>query len=1064
MIERYVIEQVLERTDIVQLISKYVDLAKKGSRYFACCPFHQEKTPSFAVFPNSGKYKCFGCLKGGNAISFLMEHKRMTYPEAIKSLAKDCGVEIHEKELNPQEEQKYQIRQAMWAANSRLQKLYVRELGKCQEAKAYAYGRWGEEFCKQMEIGYCPKGAKLVAEASISDTLAEQMHLRNRAGYDFFFDRIVIPIKDWQGRIIGFTARAMNFIKGKNAKYLNSEASEIYDKSKSVFGIDMAWREASKKRTLYLVEGAPDCLKMQSLGILNTVAPLGTAWTADHFRIMRRVADKLCFIPDADPPNEDEEFGPGIKAVMKSGEDAVKEGFMVSVKQIPVGSEKQDPDSYFKKKQDFQALEEQDYILWLADLLFYDNMTSAQQGEVIGRIAMLMTYIEDESTISIYIANLAKIVGKVSLWKKALETSRNKRAEEEATAKAEKGSDLYKEFGFSVEKDKRGNEIYYYSISEQGGIYVWSNFVMRPLFHIKDTTNAKRLYEIRNVFGKQELVELKQEDLVSLQKFMVRIESLGNFVWKATQRELNKLKQYLYEKTETAMEIKQLGWQRQGFFAFGNGIFDGEKFIKVDEQGIVRMKDENYYLPANSNIYRNETKLFQFERKFVHLGLSTITLREYTDQIFRVFGDNGRVGFIFLLATLFRDVAKSANGSFPILNFFGQISSGKSALGHSLMAFFIIDNRPANMLNSTIPALSESVAQVANALVQFDEFKNDLDTSKIEFLKGLWDGTGRTRMNMDMDKKKETTSVDSGIILTGQQMPTADIAVFSRLIFLTFDRSEFTVEEKDEYKKLEMMRAQGMTHLTMQLLKNRRKVEEEYKNYYDLTSKDVNKMVRDLPIEERIIGNWVIPLAMLRCLENDIDTSLTYKQMLEICVNGIKYQGAQCKQNNELAAFWNMVTFLVSEGELIEGGDYRIEYQHRLKTDKVDSNWLVARRVLYIQKTRIFMLYKKYAKNIGENVLPEGSLKHYLENSNEYFGEKVIKYKVYHRGIVVMKKVDGMQMEAATTQRSYCFNYDQLSETFKINLTKAAYDDMNLEDIDDDNDIQRKLNFEKANT
>jgi len=180
-------------------------------------------------------------------------------------------------------------------------------------------------------------------------------------------------------------------------------------------------------------------------------------------------------------------------------------------------------------------------------------------------------------------------------------------------------------------------------------------------------------------------------------------------------------------------------------------------------------------------------------------------------------------------------------------------------------------------------------------------------------------------------------------------------------------------------------------------------------------------------------------------------------------VNGIKYQGAQCKQNNELAAFWNMVTFLVSEGELIEGGDYRIEYQHRLKTDKVDSNWLVARRGLYIQKTRIFMLYKKYAKNIGENVLPEGSLKHYLENSNEYFGEKVIKYKVYHRGIVVMKKVDGMQMEAATTQRSYCFNYDQLSETFKINLTKAAYDDMNLEDIDDDNDIQRKLDFEKAN-
>lgn len=198
---------------------------------------------------------------------------------------------------------------------------------------------------------------------------------------------------------------------------------------------------------------------------------------------------------------------------------------------------------------------------------------------------------------------------------------------------------------------------------------------------------------------------------------------------------------------------------------------------------------------------------------------------------------------------------------------------------------------------------------------------------------------------------------------------------------------------------------------------------------------------------------------MLRCLENDIDTSLTYKQMLDICVRGIKYQGAQCKQNNELAAFWNMVAFLVSEGELLDGGDFRIEYQHRLKTDKVDSNWLVARRVLYIQKTRIFMLYKKYAKNIGENALPEGSLKHYLENSREFLGEKVIKYRVFHRGIAVTQRIDGQQKEAATTQRSYCFNYDDLSDMYKINLTKAAYDDKSLEDIDDDNDVQKNIDF-----
>ena len=202
---------------------------------------------------------------------------------------------------------------------------------------------------------------------------------------------------------------------------------------------------------------------------------------------------------------------------------------------------------------------------------------------------------------------------------------------------------------------------------------------------------------------------------------------------------------------------------------------------------------------------------------------------------------------------------------------------------------------------------------------------------------------------------------------------------------------------------------------------------------------DVSAVLSDLVIEDRILLNWVAPLAVFHCLEAYLDTSLSYKQMLEICVEGIKFQNAQCKQNNELAAFWNMVQYLMSEGEIIEGGDFRIEYLRHLKTNIANVQWSESRPVLYIQKTRLFMLYKKNGKAVGDTLLPEGSLKYYLEHCREYLGEKQgIRYKVYHHGIVQYQKVGDVTKEVSTVQRSYCFDYNMLAESFNINLERAS--------------------------
>ena len=1055
MIKQQDIEKVLDACNIYEIVNSEVPLKTAGgARYKACCPFHTEKTPSFTVFKDKGTYKCFGCGEYGNSVDFLMKYKGLSFPEAIKELADKYGIKIEERPLTAKEMEEQKLREAMYIANGFMAKEYHQQLLANKGAQAYAYKRWGKEYCAEMCIGYCPLNAHLVDKVGISPEIAEKLHLKNKGGFDFLGGRITIPIRDRMNRIIGFTARLFDDfqINGSSpGKYMNSTESLIYEKSKSLFGINFGWREGLKQGKFYLVEGAPDCMRLQIIGILNTLAPLGTAWTDEQFLKMKSAVKHLCFVPDADPPKEGEKFGPGTIAVMKSGEAAMRLGFEVSVKQIPIEDKKQDPDTYFTDKNKFASVDEVDFVLWLADLLFEVGMNTAQHGNIVARLSSLLALIENDTTVEMYIGQLTRYIGNRSLWKKEVDKQRKMAVEEEEKAKIAKDEALYKKYGFNMVEGK-----YYYSISENGSFYEWSNFTMNALVHVIDGFFSSRVFELVNASGVKNLIEMKPEDLVSLAKFKQKVESLGNYIWKASEKELTKLKEFLFFKTETANRITQLGWQRQGFYAFGNGIFYDGTFHNVDEYGLVHLKGKgSFFLPALSKIYIDDYKLFQFERRFIHTDESNIKLRQFTDQLFLVYGDNGRIGFLFYLATLFRDVVTRSTRSFPILNLFGPKGSGKSELGHTLMAFFISNNIPPNIQNSTLPALNDTVASVANALVHLDEYKNNLDINKHEFLKGLWDGTGRTRINLD-DKKKETTSVDSGIILSGQEMPTADIALFSRLIFLSFSKSSFSEEEKKKYLELRKMRSNGLTHLTLEILKLRKTVEDDFPVLYEKTMMEVNAKFeeKEKVIEDRILMNWVSPLAVFRCLESYLDTELSFKQMMKLCVEGIEFQNAQCRQNNELANFWNMVQYLVSEGEIIEGGDYRIVYLHRLKTNSTDQTWKEEKPILYIQKTRLFMLYKKHGKAVGDTLLPEASLKYYLEHSREYYGEKNgIRYTVYHHGVIQLQKGGTPGAEASVVQRSYCFDYNVLVEKYNINLERAP------EDVED---TARKEDYDAA--
>lgn len=1054
MIDEKTIGQIIDRADIVDVISSYVpDLKQKGHNYQACCPFHGEKTPSFIVSPAKGSWHCFGCGKGGNVVGFIMEQENLNYPEALRVLAKKYGIQIEEKELTPQQEQARMKRESMFIINQKCAEHFRANILLPQNKSAldYAINRWGEKYVEEMGIGYAPKSwddlCTFADKNALSIDLMKELGLvrsKDKGGlYDFYRERIMIPIRDRYRRVIGFTARAMGDDK-ETAKYLNSTESDIYQKKDSIFGIDIAIKQAVKEDKFYLVEGAPDAMQLQRIRKYNSVAPLGGDWTPTQFEQLKKYATKVCFLPDADPAKTErgEKLGAGTRNAMRNGLLAMKAGLAVSIKEIPLGEAgaKQDPDTYCTSIQKFDELAEKDFVTWYARYIFEDAGTTEDRSNAINEICEMIVMVADEVKETMYMRELQTYYSDKTLWRTALNRAKKIAKSKQVIADSKKiDRDLLRKYGFYEDHNA------YYALKEGGDESKWSNFIMLPMFHIKDSLLPKRLYRIRNQNKQEEIIEMKQEDLVSLSKFKQRVEGLGNYIWLATEKELTKLKMFLYEQTETAIEVTQLGWQRQGFFAFGNGCFDTE-WHPADEYGIVRLQNGNFYLPGCSTIYKDDIKLFQFERKFIHTNFSNVSLRTYSEQLIKVFGDNAKVGIAFLIASLFRDIIVGQTKSFPIMNLFGPKGSGKSELGHSLMSFFIIKNTPPNIQNATIAALGDAVAQCSNALVHIDEYKNSIDLDKREFLKGLWDGTGRSRMNMDRDKKREITSVDCGVILSGQEMPTIDIALFSRLIYLTFMRTEFTAAEKKAFDECKAMRDMGLSHLTLQLLRHRAKMEADFSANYRQCMTDLNEKLAGETIEDRIQRNWVIPLAAYRTLEAVIDLPFSYRELLKISVEGIIRQNKECKSNNELANFWNVVSYLHQDGEIFIESDFRIDYLKKFKSNKLkELEWQQPRPVLRLRKDRIFPLYKKFSKQVGDASLPLESLKFYLENSQEYLGiNQSVRFKIIQRGVEVTREEGEGQnkvfKKTSATAQALCFDYQMLEETFGINLNVETTD------------------------
>lgn len=377
MIPQDTVTKILDSAQIVDVVSDFVSLKRRGANFIACCPFHNEKTPSFYVSPSKGIYKCFGCGKSGTAVGFVMEHENMTYVEALKYLARKYGIEVKEKEETPEEIAARQRSESLLLVLDYAEQFFQKSLD-TPEGKSigYAYFRsrgLEDATIRKYGLGWAPKAGNALAIEALSKGYKEEfltttgVCIKRHDGSlcDKFYDRVIFPIHSVSGRVLGFGGRTLrsDYKTANIGKYVNSPQSEVYDKSSTLYGIYFAKSEIVRQNKCYLVEGYLDVLSMHQLGITNVVASSGTSLTIPQIRLIKKFTDNVTVMYDGDSA--------GIHAALRGIDLILKEGLNVRVVLIPDGD---DPDSYSRKHsleevQSFLKSAEKDFIVFKTDLL-----------------------------------------------------------------------------------------------------------------------------------------------------------------------------------------------------------------------------------------------------------------------------------------------------------------------------------------------------------------------------------------------------------------------------------------------------------------------------------------------------------------------------------------------------------------------------------------------------------------------------------------------------------------------------------------------------------------------
>ena len=418
MIDQATIDRILDAAQIVEVVSDFVTLRKRGVNYVGLCPFHNEKTPSFSVSPSKGLCKCFSCGKGGNAVHFIMEHEQMSYPEALRYLAKKYNIEIKERELTNEEKEVQSNRESMFIVNNFARDYFQNILKNHIDGRSIglAYFRqrgFRDDIIDKFQLGFSTEGRDALAQEALRKGFKQEFLVKTGLCYetddhklrDRFWGRVMFPVHTLSGKVVAFGGRVLSTENKKLAKYVNSPESEIYHKSNELYGIYFAKQAIVKQDRCFLVEGYTDVISMHQSGVENVVASSGTSLTPGQIRLIHRFTNNITVLYDGDMA--------GIKASIRGIDMLLEEGMNIKVCLLPDGD---DPDSFARKHnatefQNFIQEHETDFIRFKAQLLMEDaGKDPMKRAELINDIVRSIAVIPEAIVRDVYIKECGQLL------------------------------------------------------------------------------------------------------------------------------------------------------------------------------------------------------------------------------------------------------------------------------------------------------------------------------------------------------------------------------------------------------------------------------------------------------------------------------------------------------------------------------------------------------------------------------------------------------------------------------------------------------------------------------
>ena len=1078
------IDQVRD-ADIITIVSKYAEVKRAGSMFECRSPFNpNEKSPSFKISPAKNNFVCYSTQKKGDGIKFIMEIENCNFYEAVQKIADICGIVLERQEETEEVKQKRTEKEELFRLTEWAAKKYQKALQSLPAEhwtkKMIADRQINEETLISFGIGYAPDEWKFLTNPIIETAKFELgktsglVNSKDGNSFDFFKNRLIFPIEDVNGNVIGFGGRCSDDDPAKDGgrKYINSKESIIYSKSRSLYGIFQAKKSITKTKTAILCEGYTDVTALHQNGCDIAVASNGTALTDEQCKILARFAAHVIICRDNDGFDANGNPKAGTKAALEDINKLLLNGFKVSVVIFPEG---EDPDSYSRKHENisnFILENAQDAVLWKTTFLKNQAANDPDKlSDCVTAVAEMLYCIKDDIKHNTYVKDANKVL-KTPI---AALKIRIKELASKAVAKLKKGSsedttsfDLGLPEGADFEEFKNyrfctiGNSCWFQN--RNGSFFKGTNYRITPLFHVYGKNDNKRLCEVTNEKGSKKLIDFDSSDFVSANKFDEALINEGFFVKTEnfTASHFTLLRNRILSDFTMAFELKTLGWQREGFFAFANSVYFKGILKNVNEYGIVQVEVDSadksdyfeevkhYYSPAFSEIYkhtRDDDDPYENDRYFI-FKQSPVTMNTWMKQMKNVYADKSIIGIASVFFSLFRDLFVKTHAVSPLLFLSGEKGSGKSKYAESLASLFTYKQPAFDLNGSTLVAFSRRIGRTRNAITLLEEFHDNIDLKILQSIKGSYDNRGRELGMATGDNRTKVAKVNCFLVVLSQYLSSwDDNAITSRSIIQHFIKPQenFTQQEISEYNLLKSWEEEGLTSLVLDIIAHREEVEKNYiKTYADI----INKLKKDLQghdYQERMLQNYVVIMTPITILWKHFQFPFLEKELYDLCKNAIIDSSDLIVESEGLAEFWKTLEYLLDRQPyplLVNGNHFLIDTPPALKLQgrkgEKEIEWTNTgrKRVLFLRLNAVHQLYhKEVSTREGVDVIGENTLRNYFK-SKKYFIGAVRSHRF-----------------SDTATSAYIFDYDMMEASGILNLIRNKETDIPIFPKDKKDDL-----------